>query len=522
MSEHSIKLMWERMQGDKSDLVTRCEKYSRWTIRGICPEDSTEDQARVPSYVLVGPRLINNLSNKIVEIMFPYTRPFFSVRLSSGMRQKIREEVGDEELAAISSEARKEARFLEDFAMEKLNLVAYRPIAVAAAQHIIVTGNALVRRLPNGKRVVYGIKDFGVIRSMDGDELEVVVRDYLVEEELTDVQRELVSKTKTETYNAPASTTGARPKSMGLELLTRWTYKEGRVIQTQELEGIELPNRMGFAKRDKPFIVLTWALNRGDNYARGLVEEHENVFHNLDVTTEAIIDIFNLMADIKFLVRPGSVTAGSLKELNSRRRGAYIPGQEGDITAIELQKARDLQVLTAAGERMERELGFVFLLGSGTVRDAERVTALEVQIGALELEQAFGGLYSRLALTWQQQEAEYLIGQLKIPNIGKQQMFDVRVTTGLETLSREGELARFREALADLQMFNTVPEDMRMDINPRKVSEFLFGQRGVRFEEFLYTQEEKDAISQANQQALVQEQALATEGAMVEGSMRQQ
>lgn len=512
----TIKQLWDRMDADKSDLVARCEKYANWTIRGICPPDDDGDQHRAPSYVLIGPRLVNNLSNKILTVMFPYDRPFFSVNLSSSMKQRIRQEAGDEALSAISGQARTEARFVEDMAMDKLNIVEYRPVGVQTAQHLIVTGNSLIRRMPDGKRVLYGIKDFGVIRSISGKVLKVVVRDYLSQEELTPNMKALLAEKQPNKVQV-----GTNTHDLGLELLTCWVLQGNRYVQQQELEGVDLGHRQGFSFRDVPFIVLTWSLNRGDNYGRGLVEEHEALFHNLNVTTEAMIDIFNLIADVRFLVRPGTITASSLKQLNESRRGAFIPGTEGDVTPIELQKAKDLQILAQAGERMERELSYAFLMGAGTVRNAERVTALEVQMSALELEQAFGGLYSRLALEWQQREAEYLIGQLKIANIGKEQMFDAKVSTGLETLSREGELQKFREAMVDLQMFNTVPEDMRQDLNPRKVATFLFGQRGVRYEDFMYTTAEKEQLQAKQDAILQQQQAAETGGKVIEGASKE-
>ena len=511
LKKNQISQIWTAMDGEKGDLVKRCEQYARWTIRGVFPEEYTEGQELMASYVIIGPRLVNNLGNKVVEAMFPHTRPFFSVNLSMEVQKKIRQEAGDEALAQVASDARKEARWVEDYAMSKMNLVKYRPIAVDLAQQLIVTGNALKRRMPNGRNVVYSVRDFGIRRDITGEPRECVVRDQVTYDELpADVQTAI----KNERPALAKPVTGnASPvhKADKLWLYTRF-YKEGnRWISEQECEGYYINgSKTGYSQRDVPIIALTWSLPRGFNYGRGLVEEHAVVFHNLDQTGEALFDIFQISADIKFVVNPSSLL--DVVELNNSKRGSYHAGNPDDVGALSNDKVKELQVLATAVERMERELSLVFLMGAGAVRDAERVTAYEVQMNALELETAFGGLYSRLALEWQQIEAEYLVGQLKIASLDKKDLFDITITTGMENLSREGALQNFRAAIMDLQLLEGVPEDIRRGINPIKVAAFLFGQRGVKFEEFLFSQEElqsQQQNEQAQQEQLMQQEVAA-------------
>jgi len=157
---------------------------------------------------------------------------------------------------------------------------------------------------------------------------------------------------------------------------------------------------------------------------------------------------------------------------------------------------------------LERELAQAFLLNSSAVRDAERVTAEEIRFIAMELESAFGGLYSRLALEWQRHEAEYAVSQINFATDigGKLSAFEVIVTTGLESLSREGQLDNLRRALADLQMLEAVPEELRATINPMKFANFIFTNHSVKWDEFLYSQQEMAANQQA---AMQQEQQLS-------------
>ena len=499
------------MQQDKGDLVPRCEQYARWTIPAICPEggviNTTNELLR--SFVIIGPRIVNNLSNKIVEVMFPQSRPFFSVTLSPDVKQKIRQEAGDDALAEIADTARAEARWLEEYAVSKMNLVQYRPVAVDVAQQLIVCGNVLLRRMPNGRRVAYNVRNYCVRRLIDGEVSEIITEDMIDLEDLSEKDKAKLVEAHKAAERDLTSESSNKPKTY--QLYTRfYRNAKGRWTQEQECNGITVGTVQTYTDTKFPCIALAWSLRRGENYGRGLVEEHRVVFQNLDRTGEALFDLFEIAAEIKFLVRAGSLV--DVAAMNKSKRGSYHTGQEGDVTAVQVNKYNDLQVIISACDRMERELSYAFLSGAGMTRDAERVTALEIQQQAMELETAFGGLYSRLALEWQQREAEYAIASLNQISLGGKRMFDVTITTGLESLSREGELQNFRLAIADLALLDGVPEDMRASINPDKVARFLFGQRGVKFAEFMYTADERKAIQQQQSQQLQQEQAMAVEG----------
>jgi hypothetical protein len=80
-------------------------------------------------------------------------------------------------------------------------------------------------------------------------------------------------------------------------------------------------------------------------------------------------------------------------------------------------------------------------------------------------------------------------------------MFEVVVTTGLESLSREGQIDNLRLAISDLQMMEVVPDDIKGAIHPLRFAKFVFTNRSVDIKAFLNTQEEM----QANQEAAMQQ-----------------
>lgn len=502
-----LETLWTAMNSEKGDLTTRAEQYAKWTIPAVCPEDDTETTAMVGSYVVIGARLLNVLSNKVVSAMFPLDRPFFMANMATELQNRIRKTAGDEALAQMKSTARQEAQWVETLAMDKFDLVQYRPAAVEMAQQLIVTGNVCKVRLDDGTAVVYGIKDFCVRRSLNGKPYDVLTRDRVLLDELplavqTQIREKQASLPKTD------DATSKRLEDK-LWLYTRFVTSGKIVTRTQECEGVAITDaRKRFALRDNPAIVLAWSLARNRNYGRGICEEHANLFHNLDKSGEALFDIFQISADIKFVVNPASLL--DVVQLNNSKRGTYHSGSPDDVGALTNDTAKELQILMAAVQGMEQELSRIMLAGAGSVRDAERVTAFEVQLNALELESAFGGLYSRLALEWQKREADYLIGTLNIPSLGKKDLFDIKISAGVESLSKESVLQQVRAAFMDLQLLDAVPEDMRAAFDPSKVAQFMFGQRGIDYKEFLKS---SDQIAAEQQQAQQQQQDLVAQEA---------
>ena len=494
--------LWDTMQTEKGDLEDRSEEYARWTIPYVCPLESSEGQEQDKADVAIGPRLVNHLANKIVDTMFPHDRPFFAVTLTPEVRQQLRKEMGEDAEAQFAQAVRSETAAVEEVAMRKLRLTAYRPQAVEAVKHQIVTGNALLRRMDDNTRVVYGVKDHCVRRDITGKPYHVLLRDAKF---FGSLPKDIKQRTKNvhREYKDTDQCT----------LYTEYKLQGGRWAMRQAVNDVIIDKGVKYKPVDVPFLSLVWNLVRGENYGRGLVEDHAVAFHEIDVLTKALLDMVDAMANIKFLVDPSSVL--DPVELNSSPRGSYHQGREGDISSPDTKRQLAIQETREIIAGLERELAQAFLLNSSGVRQAERVTAEEIRFIAMELESAFGGLYSRLALDWQRHEAEYAVSQINFAtDLGDSKLstFEVVVTTGLESLSREGQLDNLRRALADLQMLDTVPEDVRGTINPLKFASFIFTNHAVKFREFLFTQEEMQRnaeAAKAQQQELVNMQTNA-------------
>ena len=487
---HQIDAIWAAMETEKGDLIDRVEEYSRWTVAAIMPPDGGEGVEQVKGNVHSGARLVNHLANKIVNVLFPISRPFFTVAMTPEAQLKLEQELGEDEAGKMQESIRDATSKLEKVAMRKLSLTEYRPTAILASKHLIVAGNALLRRMSDDKRVLYPVNRYGVRRNILGQEIEVILADKKMFSTFSTEMQELILAVH------PA----AKPED-DVELLTHYKKDNKRWTINQEADGVNLNNEYHQNEADYDLLILDWSLHPGENYGRGLVEDHAATFHSVDVSQEAIVDLMAIIADIKFFVRPGSPLSHDLAALNSAPRGTYWPGNADDISVPEMRARNDLSTMIEVVGRWEGELSQAFLMSN--VRNAERVTAEEIRMQANELESSFGGLYSQLAQSWQQKEAEFAISKVdfakEIGSIGD--MFEVVVTTGLESLSREGQIDNLRLAIGDLQMMEAVPEDIRGAMNSLRFAKFVFTNRSVDLKAFLNTQEEM----QANQEAAMQQ-----------------
>lgn len=490
MQAHQIDGIWADMNTEKGDLIDRSESFSRWTVAAVMPADGNEKVEQQHGNVHVGASLVNHLANKIVDVLFPVSRPFFTVAMTPEAQLKVEQEIGEDNAGVMQEQVRDATAKLEKVAMRNLKLTAYRPTAILACKHLIVTGNALLRRMPTGERVLYPVNRYGVRRDILGKEIEVVLSD-----------KKMFSTFSEEMQATILAVHGATKPEDIVELLTHYIREGKRWAIRQEAEGVSIGKVLYQNDEDYDLLILDWTLHPGEHYGRGLVEDHAATFHNIDVTNEAIVDLMAIIADIKFFVRPGSPLSHDLAALNAAPRGTYWPGNADDISIPEMRARGDLATMIEVVARWEAELSQAFL--KSTVRDAERVTAQEIRMVANELESAFGGLYSQLAMSWQQKEADYAISKVdfnkEVGDLGA--MFEVVVTTGLESLSREGQIDNLRLAIGDLQMMDVVPDDIKGAINPLRFAKFVFTNRSVDLKAFLNTQEEM----QANQEAALQQ-----------------
>lgn len=507
---HDLSNLWSEMHNEKDDLVDRSEAYARWTLPYICMPDGGYEQEAEKGSVDNGAKYVNGLANKIVEVLFPTSRPFFKLSLTAEAQLRMAQEVGEASMPQVLENANTTTARIEKIAVKNLNLTEYRPRAIEAVKHLIITGNVVIRRDSEDNRIVYGVRNHCIRRDRNGNEIHVLLYDQKRLEEFEPETQDRIKQAGVSNATG-ASLTDFTTQSEGMTLITEYKKIGKRWRIRQEVAGLPIGEEHYQNELDYDLLCLTWNHASGEHYGRGLVEDNAVLFHKLDVTGAATTALMAVMCDIKFLVRAGSPLSQQVEQLHAANVGSYFVGNEGDITVPDIGKRGDLQVMINRMDTWDQQLAGAFL--NANVRNAERVTAEEIRLIAKELESAYGGIYSKLAEAWQAREAEYVLAKtdlIKQLGQGMFEAFEVVIVSGADSLSREGVLDNLRQAVMDLQMLEAVPEDVRGTLNADRFAKFVFENHYLDPLQFVNTAEEMQARQQQEQQMqaqLMQQQA---------------
>jgi len=492
-SRSNLAQRFQVLDNKKTAMYKRCEDYALLTLPYIFPilgQKDTEQQGPVDS---TGPKAVNNLSNKISMTLFPLHTPFFRLNVSDDVIAELNEaaQQGDEDAQVVIDNLDKSLAQGEKDAMRILNYSSFRTEATMVTKALIVTGNSLVYHpdAANSRVQSYGLRDYCVVRDLSGNVIELMTRDKKAFGTFSPTLQELIKDAcKNKKYKA----------STDVILYTQICLNEaGKFVMKQAADDFLLDSKATWTQEDFPYTVLTWNLVRGEDYGRGLVEDYAGAFHALHVLNNSLVDMVGIAADIKFLVDPASVI--DVKQLNDSESGTYHSGKEGDITTPQFNKQMDMQFVDTMIQRFEQQISQAFLLNSSVQRDAERVTAEEIRYVAQELEVAHGGIYSRFAEEWQLKLAILLLRRLDF-KIGDDKTIYPQIITGLDSLSRAGDLDNLRLFVMDMQLLNEVPEEIRMVIDPLRFAAYIGVRRGVDYEKFVKSPEQVQAEQQAQQQ----------------------
>ena len=480
---------WNQLNSARQGFIKRCINYARYTLPKICEPDNYDQNSQelAHDYQAVGAQVSNHLANKIMLAQFAPSRPFFRLDATPEMAAQIKElKAPEAEIANMLAQGEQEA-------VKQLDKLALRPKLYEAIKHLIITGNVLVC-LDETLRVI-GIKKYVVRRSISGKLLELILADEVVFDELGHDVQDAVDRRR---YRPDTKVT-----------LFKWIRRNsaGDYTLTQWLDNNQLPAEFnGKWPEDKlPYRVITWDLADGQHYGTGLVEDYSRDFAGLSALSLSQVQGAILASEFRWLVNPAGMTKP--EDFENSENGAAIPGNEGDITLVQSGKSGDLQITMSMAAEYVNRIGKGFLLGSDVVRDAERVTAEEIRLVANELETALGGAYSRMAADFQMPLAVWLLAKIKIGT--GPTSFEPTVVTGLDALSRNGDLENLKLWLSDMAALQGLPPELLARLQLDNISADLATARRIPTAKYIkppeqIAQEQADAQEQATQAAAAQ------------------
>ena len=468
-------------RGSKSD---RWSDYAGWTLPYLysASEDETDEEMQ-HDFQSLGAQAVNHLANKITMTLFAPARPFFRLELTQEQSQGLVD--AGLSLSNIETLTGK----VEKQAMRHMEKVSLRTAVIMAIKTLITLGNTLMFFPPDGSKAqVYNLRDYIVRRDMSGAVIQIVTRDRRVCSTLPEDVR-MACKLK------------GHEDDDKIELFTGVTRQpDGKFYVKQEVdEAMVVPESIGlYNEKDLPWVALTWNMVRGQDYGVGLVEEFAGDFSVYSKLAANTLDLVSISSDIKILINPMGQT--DVDTLNDSAPGTYVYGSADDVAYLQMEKSQDYTFIQTVMEMYARRIGSAFLLGSAVTRDAERVTAVEIQMQANELEASLGGVYSRLAEDMQQPLARQLLKTVdsKLTDI------EPVILTGIESLSRNSEHEQMMSFLNDLTIFNNVPEQLLANIKLNDMAKILATNRGIEHGKFMKTdkemQKEREAAAKAQAQ----------------------
>ena len=230
-------------------------------------------------------------------------------------------------------------------------------------------------------------------------------------------------------------------------------------------------------KNASPWLVLRFNTVDGEDYGRGRVEEFIGDLRSLDGLSQALVEGASVASKVVFLVSPSATTKpGTLAKAGN---GAIIQGRPEDVGVVQVGKTADFATAANLAATIERRILEAFLVMN--IRNAERVTAEEVRLTQLELEQSLGGLFSLLTV-------EFLVPYLnrtllilqrsnQIPRLPKD-VVRPKIVAGINSLGRGQDnesLTRFMGTVAQ----TLGPEALIKFVNPSEAIQRLAAAQGI-------------------------------------------
>ena len=422
--------LYTAMEQERQTYIDNAMSASELTLPYLYPRTTSAPFATTlsqpnHSFVVSG---IQSLVNKLMLALLPANSPFFRMSVDPVRLEEFRQSdpamYSELELALMRYEKSVKTE------MEETNL---RQCISEAFYNLLVAGNALLYVPPSGNIRSFNLNKFCVRRDPNGNPNLIVIRECI--------------------DSAEASKVLADGQFFGLkdgdvDLYTRIELVDDTWHINQELEGAIVPDSDGtFKKEELPYIPLRYISVDGEHYGRGLVECYIGDIRALNGLAKSLQESAWIASRCIFQVEPSSVT--DIGEFQNARNGGFVVSRADDIHAFQAGKYNDLRVaLEMMNEIMDR-LKSVFLLPS--VRSAERVTAEEIRLVAVQLEQALGGVYAVLSQELQLPLVRLFISRLsrtnKLPKLPGGLVKPV-IVTGLEALGRVSDLEKLDMFLA--------------------------------------------------------------------------
>ena len=496
---------YNQLTTNRSQFLDTAVNCSELTLPYLISDDTNTTRRRITTpWQSVGAKCVVTLAAKLMLALLPPQTTFFKLQVRE-------DKLGEEFDPAMRSELDLSFSKMERMVMDYIAASSDRVVVHQALKHLIVGGNALIFMGKDGLKN-YPLNRFVINRDGNGNLLEIVTKELISQKILNE---ELLGNKplKMEQPNRVNDEGKTSSDDDDVEVYTyvRLDDNSGRWIWHQECHDKIIPGTRSTApKSASPWLPLRFNTVDGEDYGRGRVEEFIGDFKSLEGLSQALVEGSAVAAKVIFLVSPSSTTKP--KTIADAGNGAIVQGRPEDVQVIQVGKTADFQTAANLAQQIEKRLSDAFLLMN--VRQAERVTAEEVRLTQLELEQQLGGIFSLLTI-------EFLIPYLnrtllvlqrsnQIPKLPKD-LVRPSIVAGVNALGR----GQDRESLT--AFIGTIaqtmgPEALARYINPSEAIKRLAASQGIDILNLVKTEEKLAEEAQQQQMLAAQSQLMGQVG----------
>ena len=494
---------YNQLTNGRTQFLDTAVECSELTLPYLIRQDqSARNHKRLPTpWQSIGAKACVNLAAKLMLALLPPQTTFFKLQIRD-------DKLGEELPPDIRSELDLSFSKMERMVMDYINASNDRVVVHQALKHLIVGGNALIFMGKDGLKN-YPLNRYVVNRDGDGNVLEIVTKE-LISRKILGIDLPKINATQPNEPNGEVYS-GSDDKDVEVYTCVKLDEKSGRWVWHQEAFDKIIPNTRSTApKNTSPWLVLRFNAVDGEDYGRGRVEEFLGDFKSLEALTQALVEGASVAAKVIFLVSPSSTTKP--QTIAQASSGAIVQGRPDDVAVIQVGKTADFRTAAEQAVAIERRISDAFLVMQ--MRQAERVTAEEVRLTQLELEQQLGGLFSLLTVEFL---VPYLNRTLHILQRSNQlqkipkNLVRPQIVAGVNALGR----GQDRESLT--QFVGTIaqtmgPEALLKYVDPSEYIKRLAAAQGIDVLNLVKSQQQLQQEMQAQQQAAQQQELVKQAG----------
>ena len=369
--EVTAKQLYDNIVPYRESLEKEWKDASQLTIPYIFPRDDSQDESTtMPTpYNSIGSSSVNVLASKLLIALLPPSGVFF--RLLPDF--DVIAEMSSDEKAMLDSELSK----VEQDVVELINRQALRVPTYEAIKLLIITGNAMMYKVPNGTFKVFSPYQYVVQRDYVGEVLYSVIKEKMGWDTIPDKVKEQLASVDRKYEEVDTEAEGKKQVIVYTAIV-----REGpdKYKVWQEIEGIKIDGtEKTYSKEKLPYLILRWTTVNNESYGRGLVEQYLGDLRSLEGLTQTIVEGAGVSAMQLFGLRPGSTL--KVEDLNNAKNGQFVLGDlEREVTTLQVNKNADLQVPLQLMSQLEQRISKAFLNLGGQIRDSERTTYVVVKL----------------------------------------------------------------------------------------------------------------------------------------------